>query len=144
MRIVSGGNDDPHSFCYGTVALDPDKVFVILVSTINSTDFLKIVEANESKRFLRIVSERKGDPKGIIDMQLRFMFTEAKDDHCTITFRSLDDQWLQKNKPDKPIKLDRVKMVEGSLILLLTSPISWAESESRLARERERSAANRS
>jgi hypothetical protein len=43
--------------------LAPILFFVILISTINKTSFLKIVDANEIKRILRIISERKEDLK---------------------------------------------------------------------------------
>lgn len=130
--------DDPHCFCYGNVALNPDKVFVVLVSTINKIPFLKIVEANDARRYLRIVSERRDDPRGIIEIFIKFLLIGSSEDHCTFIFQSRDDQWLIKNRPIMPTEVDRIKMVEGSLIQLLTSPVSWAESERWLDRERKK------
>ena len=138
MRIVVGIPDDPHCFCYGSAALSPDTVFAIFASTIPNSSFLKIVKANESKRFLHVISERKEDPKGTIEIDVKLLIIESKVGQCTFTLRSSDEQWLQKNMPYRGREIDCVKMVEGSLLQLLISPLSWAESEYRLKRERDK------
>lgn len=137
MRIVAGLPDDPSCFCYADASLNPDTVFSILVSTITRNPFLRIIEGNETKRFLRFISERKEDPREIIELEVKFLSIQSKVDYCMFVLRSHDEQWLETNRSDMRIDIKHDKRVKGSLIETLALPILLAENDYNLQKAKE-------
>lgn len=55
----------------GVQGISASKLYSLFVSAINETSYLKIVESNEIKRQLRFVSQRIGDPQGLLELGVR-------------------------------------------------------------------------
>lgn len=81
--------DDYHYFIRGAIALSPDELYSHIVSSVKKHDFLRIVDGNESTRVIRIVSDRREDPRGITEITIQKAPYGAR-----FYFRFTDEEFL--------------------------------------------------